>query len=61
MRSGMRLGGGPQQFGVDAEQVPEFLASLAAADVEFVGFHVFAGSQNLNAEILCEAQAKRSS
>ena len=24
--SGMRLGGGPQQFGVDAEQVPEFLA-----------------------------------
>jgi diaminopimelate decarboxylase len=54
--SGMRLGGGPQQFGVDAEQVPEFLARLAAADLEFVGFHVFAGSQNLNAEILCEAQ-----
>ena len=56
--SGMRLGGGPQQFGVDAEQVPEFLASLAAADLEFLGFHVFAGSQNLNAEILCEAQRK---
>jgi diaminopimelate decarboxylase len=56
--SGMRLGGGPQQFGVDAEQVPEFLTSLAAADLEFLGFHVFAGSQNLNAEILCEAQGK---
>jgi diaminopimelate decarboxylase len=56
--SGMRLGGGPQQFGVDAEQVPEFLAGLSAADLEFVGFHVFAGSQNLNAEILCEAQGK---
>jgi diaminopimelate decarboxylase len=56
--SGMRLGGGPQQFGVDAEQVPEFLADLSAADVEFLGFHVFAGSQNLNAEILCEAQGK---
>jgi diaminopimelate decarboxylase len=56
--SGMRLGGGPQQFGVDAERVPEFLASLSAADVEFLGFHVFAGSQNLNAEILCEAQGK---
>jgi diaminopimelate decarboxylase len=56
--SGMRLGGGPQQFGVDAEQVPEFLASLVDADLEFVGFHVFAGSQNLNAEILCEAQGK---
>jgi diaminopimelate decarboxylase len=56
--SGMRLGGGPQQFGVDAEQVPEFLTTIAAADLEFLGFHVFAGSQNLNAEILCEAQRK---
>lgn len=56
--SGMRMGGGPQQFGVDAEQVPGFLAGLAAADLELVGFHVFAGSQNLNAEILCEAQLK---
>ena len=54
--SGMRMGGGPQQFGVDAEQVPEFLAAIAVADLEFLGFHVFAGSQNLNAEILCEAQ-----
>jgi diaminopimelate decarboxylase len=56
--SGMRMGGGPQQFGVDAEEVPEFLAGLAAADLEVLGFHVFAGSQNLNAEILCEAQCK---
>jgi len=56
--SGMRMGGGPQQFGVDAEQVPEFLAGLAAADLEILGFHVFGGSQNLNAEILCEAQRK---
>jgi diaminopimelate decarboxylase len=56
--SGMRMGGGPQQFGVDAEQVPDFLVDLAAADLDFVGFHVFAGSQNLNAAILCEAQRK---
>ena len=56
--SGMRMGGGPQQFGVDAEQVPALLAELAAADIDFLGFHVFAGSQNLNAEILCEAQRK---
>jgi diaminopimelate decarboxylase len=54
--SGMRLGGGPQQFGVDAERVPDLLSRLSVADVEFRGFHVFAGSQNLNAEILCEAQ-----
>jgi diaminopimelate decarboxylase len=56
--SGMRMGGGPQQFGVDAEEVPDFLVDLAAADLDFLGFHVFAGSQNLNAEILCEAQRK---
>jgi diaminopimelate decarboxylase len=57
-RSGMRLGGGSQQFGVDAEHVPALLHDLAAADLEFLGFHVFAGSQNLDAEILCEAQRK---
>jgi diaminopimelate decarboxylase len=56
--SGMRMGGGPQQFGVDAEQVPALLSELAGVDVELLGFHIFAGSQNLNAELLCEAQRK---
>ena len=56
--SGMRMGGGPQQFGVDVEQVPALIEQLAAADVDLTGFHVFAGSQNLQAEILCEAQAR---
>ncbi|WP_454778403.1 pyridoxal-dependent decarboxylase, exosortase A system-associated [Georgenia muralis] len=56
--SGMRMGGGPQQFGVDAEQVPALLADLAAADVDVIGYHVFAGSQNLNAGIITEAQRR---
>lgn len=56
--SGMRMGGGPQQFGVDAEQIPAMLAELGVTDVEFLGFHVFAGSQNLRAEIVAEAQHK---
>jgi diaminopimelate decarboxylase len=56
--SGMRMGGGPQQFGVDAELVPGLLGELADADLDLHGFHVFAGSQNLSAEILIEAQAK---
>jgi diaminopimelate decarboxylase len=56
--SGMRMGGGPQQFGVDAEQVPTLLEDLAVADVEFLGFHVFAGSQNLSAAILSDAQRR---
>jgi len=56
--SGMRMGGGPQQFGVDAEKVPALLEQVAATDLQFHGFHIFAGSQNLNAEIVCEAQRK---
>jgi diaminopimelate decarboxylase len=56
--SGMRMGGGPQQFGVDSEQVPALLDDLATRDVDLHGFHVFAGSQNLQAEILCEAQRR---
>jgi diaminopimelate decarboxylase len=56
--SGMRLGGGPQQFGVDAEQVPVLLRRLAAMELDVLGFHVFAGSQNLHADILAEAQRK---
>ncbi|TDD70940.1 pyridoxal-dependent decarboxylase, exosortase A system-associated [Jiangella aurantiaca] len=56
--SGMRMGGGPQQFGIDAEQVPAVLREFAAAGVNWLGFHVFAGSQNLNAEIIAEAQRR---
>jgi diaminopimelate decarboxylase len=55
---GCASGGGSQQFGVDSERVPALLDELARADVEFLGFHIFAGSQNLSAEILCEAQSK---
>ncbi|SDR72146.1 pyridoxal-dependent decarboxylase, exosortase A system-associated [Agrococcus carbonis] len=54
--SGMRMGGGPQQFGIDAEEVPRVLRHCAGAGMDVVGFHVFAGSQNLSAEILAEAQ-----
>jgi diaminopimelate decarboxylase len=54
--SGMRMGGGPQQFGVDVEQVPALLDELTAYDLALEGFHVFAGSQNLQTEILADAQ-----
>jgi diaminopimelate decarboxylase len=56
--SGMRLGGGSQQFGIDAERVPALLRDVSIADVEFLGFHIFAGSQNLRTDSLCEAQQK---
>jgi diaminopimelate decarboxylase len=56
--SGMKMGGGAQQFGVDAENVPALLARLAVLPLDFVGFHIFSGSQNLRAESIIDAQAK---
>ncbi|WP_431261426.1 pyridoxal-dependent decarboxylase, exosortase A system-associated [Roseateles chitinivorans] len=56
--SGMKMGGGPKQFGVDAEQVPALLARIGEAGLGFEGFHLFAGSQNLKPEAIVEAQLK---
>lgn len=57
--SGMKMGGGPKQFGVDAEQVPELLKHIGATPgIVFEGFHLFAGSQNLRPEAIIEAQQK---
>ncbi len=56
--SGMKMGGGPKQFGVDVEQLPALLDRIGAAALAFEGFHLFAGSQNLRAESICEAQRK---
>ncbi|MCW5633165.1 MAG: pyridoxal-dependent decarboxylase, exosortase A system-associated [Rubrivivax sp.] len=56
--SGMKMGGGPKQFGVDTEYVPQLLRDIAAdsGHLRFEGFHLFSGSQNLRAESICEAQ-----
>ena len=56
--SGMKMGGGPKQFGVDAERVPAMLARIGALGLDFHGFHIFSGSQNLKAAALQEAHEK---
>ncbi len=56
--SGMKMGGGPKQFGVDAEQVPALLAEIGRAGLAFEGLHLFAGSQNLKPEAIVDAQQK---
>ena len=56
--SGMKMGGGPKQFGVDVEVVPGMLDWIAREGLAFEGFHLFAGSQNLRADSICEAQQK---
>ncbi len=57
--SGMKMGGGPKPFGIDADQVPDVLRAIGAdKGLSFEGFHLFAGSQNLRAESICEAQCR---
>ena len=54
--SGMRMSGGAKPFGIDAERVPAMLKVIEDAALNFEGFHIFTGSQNLRAEAVIEAQ-----
>ncbi len=56
--SGMKMSGGPKQFGVDAERVPAMIKKLAELPIQFYGFHIFSGSQNLSAESIIDAHNK---
>ncbi len=56
--SGMKMGGGAKQFGVDAERVPALSRMIIASGAEWRGFHIFAGSQALNTEAIIETQAQ---
>ena len=55
--SGMRMGGRPSPFGVDAERAGFLVRMLVAAGADWRGFHVYAGSQALSAEAVIETQA----
>jgi len=54
--SGMRMGGGARPFGVDAERVPALVHTLIEAGADWRGFHIFAGSQALDADAIIAAQ-----
>ncbi len=51
--AGMKMGGGSKQFGIDVEQLPELIKKITSLPVDFQGFHIFAGSQNLNTDVIC--------
>lgn len=55
--SGMKMGGGARPFGVDAEQVPPLARRIVASGAEWRGFHIFAGSQALDAQAVIATQA----
>jgi diaminopimelate decarboxylase len=56
--SGMKMGGGARQFGVDEQRVPAMLHRLGQLGLDFIGFHIFSGSQNLSADAISLAQAQ---
>jgi diaminopimelate decarboxylase len=56
--SGMRMGGGAKPFGVDAQRVPALVRHIIAAGGDWRGFHIFAGSQALDAEAIADTQAQ---
>lgn len=56
--SGMKMGGGAKQFGVDAERVPALAKHLIAAGADWRGFHIYAGSQALSADAIIAMQAQ---
>ena len=56
--SGMKMGGGARPFGIDAERVPGLARRIIASGAQFCGFHIFAGSQALDAGAIADAQAQ---
>ena len=50
----------PKQFGIDARRCPRCWprSDNWPARAQFEGFHLFAGSQNLKPEAICEAQQR---
>lgn len=56
--SGMKMGGGPKQFGIDEERLLEMLPELDYQKIQFRGFHIYWGSQNLKPEAIIDAHNK---
>jgi len=55
--SGMRMAGRATPFGVEEEQVPALLKTIAQTEVDLLGFHVYAGSQCLTAQHIIDTQS----
>ena len=55
--SGMKMGGGAKQFGVDEARVPALVRALIEGGAEWHGFHIYTGSQALDADAIIETQA----
>ncbi len=56
--SGMKMGGGPKPFGIDAERIPLALKQVCSLELAFEGFQLYTGSQNLQHAAIIESQQK---
>ena len=54
----MKMSGGPKQFGIDAEVFSEIFSMVNEQSINFVGFHIFSGSQNLSVDALLDSYRK---
>ena len=54
--SGMSMGGGAKPFGVDQDRVPALVAEIIASGADWRGFHIYSGSQSLDADAIAESQ-----
>ena len=55
--SGMRMGGGAKPFGVDADRSAALARAMIDAGADWRGWHIFAGSQNLDPLAIIETQS----
>jgi diaminopimelate decarboxylase len=56
--SGMKMGGGAKPFGVDAAKVPALARRIVESGADWRGFHIFAGSQSLDAGAIADTQGQ---
>ena len=55
--SGMKMGGGAKPFGIDEELVPALARRIVDEGADWRGFHIYSGSQALDAKAIIETQA----
>ncbi|MEL7680570.1 pyridoxal-dependent decarboxylase, exosortase A system-associated [Citromicrobium bathyomarinum] len=56
--SGMKMGGGAKQFGLDAQRVPALIRHLIDGGAQWRGLHIYTGSQTLEADAVIETQGQ---
>ncbi len=54
--SGMSMGGGAKPFGIDQARVPDLVRSLLDSGADWRGFHIYSGSQSLDADAIADSQ-----